>query len=282
MNSIVQENPLGHSRPRQHRESLRRRGRPFAHRHARRHRHAQSRQDRPRRSLSRRAHPRRLRRPAGRPGRRRDLHCDAASGPRRMGDQGGGGRQARALREADGPHRLRGRRDDPCGAQGRHLSRRGLHVPAAPADGTAGRTGQIRRDRRSADDQVELRLRHAGLHAGAPALCQRSCRRRHSRRRRLSGVDGAPDRRSRGGEALRRAGQGGRRGASRPVRRRRMGLGAAHLSGRHCRRGLLQHLARPGQCAAHLRHEGPHRGAGLLVRRRQPRRRPRQDRPDRS
>ena len=53
------------------------------------------------------------------------------------------------------------------------------------------------------------------------------------------------------GKALRRAGQSGRRRASRPVRRRRMGLGAAALSGRHRRRSLLQHLARPGQCAAH-------------------------------
>ena len=45
----------------------------------------------------------------------------------------------------------------------------------------------------------------------------------------------------------------------------------AALSGRHRRRSLLQHLAQPGQCAAHPRHQGPHRGAGLLVRRRQPR-----------
>ena len=73
------------------------------------------------------------------------------------------------------------------------------------------------------------------------------------------------------GQALRRAGQGGGRRASRPVRRRRMGFGAAAVSRRHRRRSLLQHLARPGQCAAHPRHEGPHRGAGLLVRRRQPR-----------
>ena len=53
-----------------------------------------------------------------------------------------------------------------------------------------------------------------------------------------------------------------------------------HFPGRHRRRGLLQHLAQPGQCAAHPRHEGPHRGAGLLVRRRQPRRRAGQDRRD--
>ena len=98
---------------------------------------------------------------ARRPGGRRGLHRDAASEPRRMGDQGGGGRQARAVRKADGAHRLRGRRDDPRGAQGRHLPRRGLHVPPAPADGEAGRAGQIGRDRRRPDDQVELRLRHA-------------------------------------------------------------------------------------------------------------------------
>ena len=60
--------------------------------------------------------------------------ADAASRPRRMGDQGGGGRQACAGRKADGAHRLRGRRDDPCGPQGRHLPRRGLHVPPASAD----------------------------------------------------------------------------------------------------------------------------------------------------
>ena len=44
----------------------------------------------------------------------------------------------------------------------RHLHRRGLHVPAAPADGEAGRAGQVGRDRRGPDDPVELRLRHAG------------------------------------------------------------------------------------------------------------------------
>ena len=82
------------------------------------------------------------------------------------------------------------------------------------------------------------------------------------------------------GQTLRRAGQGRRHRPSRPVRRRRMGLGAAAVSRRHRRRSLLQHLAQPGQCAAHPRHQGPHRGAGLLVRRRQPRGRPRPDRRD--
>ena len=74
------------------------------------------------------------------------------------------------------------------------------------------------------------------------------------------------------GQALCRAGQRGGRGASRPVGRRRMGFGAAAFSRRHRRRSLLQHLARPGQCAAHPRHQGPHRGQGFLVRRRQGRR----------
>ena len=186
-----------------------------------------------------------------------------------MGDQGGGGRQARALRKADGADRLRGRRDDPCGAQGRHLSRRSLHVPPASADAEAGRAGQVGRDRRGQDDQVELRLRHAGLHARAPALRQRSRRRRHSGCRRLSGLDGAADRRGGSRAAVRRSGAGGGHRASRPVRRRRMGVGGAALSRRHRRRGVLQHLAQPGQCAAHPRHQGPHRGQGFLVRRRQ-------------
>ena len=181
------------------------------------------------------------------------------------------------VRKADGPHRLRGRRDDPCGAQGRDLPRRSLHVSLASADREAGRTGQIRCDRRRQDDQVELRLRHAWLHAGAPALCQRSRRRRHSGCRRLPGLDGAPDRWRSSGTAVRRAGPGGRCGASRPVRRRRVGLGAVALSRRHRRRSLLQHLAQPGQRAAHHRNQGPHRGQGFLVRRRQGRRH-RQDR----
>ena len=72
--------------------------------------------------------------------------------------------------------------------------------------------------------------------------------------------------------------QGGGRGASRPVRRRRMGVGGAAVSRRHRRRGFLRDLAQSGQRAAHPRHQGPHRGAGFLVRRRQPRRRRRQDR----
>ena len=194
-----------------------------------------------------------------------------------MGDQGGRGRQARALRKADGAHRLRGRRDDPCGAQGRHLSRRSLHVPAASADRKAGRAGQVGRDRRRQDDQVELRLRHARLHAGAPALRQRTRRRRHPGCRRLSGLDGAADRRG---------------GSGQPFAEPDRVAGTAHLGqsgvdewasallafpGRHRRRSVLQHLAQPGQCAAHRRHQGPHRGQGFLVRRRQGRRH-RQDR----
>ena len=38
------------------------------------------------------------------------------------------------VRKADGADRLRGRRDAPRGPQGRHLRRRGLHVPPASAD----------------------------------------------------------------------------------------------------------------------------------------------------
>ena len=52
-----------------------------------------------------------------------------------------------------------------------------------------------RRDRRGADDQVELRLRDAEVRSRAPALRQRARRRRHPRRRLLPGVDGAADRR---------------------------------------------------------------------------------------
>ena len=61
----------------------------------------------------------------------------------------------------------------------------------------SGAIGEVRHD------PLELRLRHAGLHAGAPALRQRPRRRRHPRCRRLSGVDGAADRRRRGGQAVR-------------------------------------------------------------------------------
>ena len=212
------------------------------------------------------------------PGGRCDLHFDAASEPCRMGDQGGGSRQARALRKADGADRLRGRRDDPCGAQGRHLSRRSLHVPPASADGEAGRAGQVGRHRRSAHDQVELRLRHAALHAGAPALRQRPRRRRHPGRRRLSGLDGAADRRGGGGTSL----------SPNPDKV----VGVAHLGQSgvdewasallHFPGGIVAEVScsislEPGQCAAHPRHEGPHRGQGFLVRRRQGRRH-RQDR----
>ena len=223
-------------------------------------------------TFPRRPHPRRLRGAARRPGGRRGLYRDAASRPCRMGDQGGGSRQARAVRKAAGADRLRGRRDDPCGAQGRHLSRRSLHVPAASADAEAGRAGQVRRHRRGPDDQVELRLRHAGLHAGAPALRQRPRRRRHSRRRRLSGLDGAADCRRGGGQALRSS--------------RTRWSGVAHLgqsgvdewasaraavSQRHRRRGLLRISLNQDNVLRILGTQGPHRGAGLLVRRRQPR-----------
>ena len=57
------------------------------------------------------------------------------------------------------------------------------------------------------------------------------------------------------GRAVRRAGAGGGHRASRPVRRRRMGVGGAALSVRDRRRSILQHLAQPGQCAAHPRHQ---------------------------
>ena len=84
------------------------------------------------------------------------------------------------------------------------------------------------------------------------------------------------------GKPFARARQGRRHRPSRPVRRRRVGLGGAAFPQRHRRRGVLRHLAQPGQRAAHPRHQGPHRGAGLLVRRRQPRRRAGQDRRHRS
>ena len=54
-----------------------------------------------------------------------------------------------------------------------------------------GRADRVWRDRRGPDDPVELRLPDAALHAGAPAVRQRSRRRRHPGCRRLSGLDGA-------------------------------------------------------------------------------------------
>jgi hypothetical protein len=55
------------------------------------------------------------------------------------------------------------------------------------------RTRQKRRHRHRAHHPLQLRLQHGHLQAGAPAVRQRDGRRRHSRRRRLSGFDGAAD-----------------------------------------------------------------------------------------
>ena len=62
--------------------------------------------------------------------------------------------------------------------------------------------------------------------------------------------------------------QGRRHGPSRRERRRRMGGGAAAVPERHPRRMRLRGVAEAGKRAARPRHQGPHRGAGLLVRRR--------------
>ena len=126
-----------------------------------------------------------------------------------------------------------------------------------------------RRDRRGADDQVELRLRHAGLRPGAPALRQRARRRRHPRRRLLPGLDGAADRRRRERQAVPRPGEGRGRGASRRDAASTNGRRRCSRSRRHHRRGLLLGLARAGERAAHPRHRGADRGEGLLVRLRQ-------------
>ena len=96
-------------------------------------------------ALPRRARGGRLRGAARRPGGRGGLYRHAASAPRRVGDQGGRGRQARAGREAARADRARGRRDLPRGAPRRHLHGRGVHVPAASADREAPRA-----DRRAA------------------------------------------------------------------------------------------------------------------------------------
>ena len=82
------------------------------------------------------------------------------------------------------------------------------------------------------------------LHARAPALRQRSRRRRHPRCRRLSGLDGALHRRRRRRQALPRSGQGLRHGASRAGRHRRMVGRRADLRERHHRAGLLRRLRR--------------------------------------
>ena len=132
----------------------------------------------------------------------------------------------------------------------------------------------VGRHRRGADDQVELRLCHAAVHARAPALCQRPRRRRHPRCRRLSGVDGAADRRRGGGQAVRRSGQG--------VRGRRIsgsrGVDEWASAVLQFPGGIVAEVS----CSVSVQQEnvlrilgttGRHRGAGLLVRRRQPRRR---------
>ena len=113
---------------------------------------------------------------ARRSGGRGGLYRHPASAARRMGDQGGRSRQARAGGEALRHDRLGGRRHVPCGAAGGHLHGRSVHVPVPPADREAPRSDRGRHDRRGPDDQVELRLRHAGFRSGAPALFQRDSR----------------------------------------------------------------------------------------------------------
>ena len=103
-----------------------------------------------------------LRGAARRPRGRGDLHRDAAPAARRVGDQGGRGRQARAGREADGalaPTR-------PTRSSTRHR-KAGTFVGEAfmyrlhPQTARLARADPRRRDRRGPDDPVELRLRHA-------------------------------------------------------------------------------------------------------------------------
>ena len=256
MNSHRPKNPLGHHRAGQHRQGLRRRRRPFAHRHAGGHR--------------RRAIPSKPGLAENFPGARildgydallADPEVDAVyiATPHP-------GHAEWAIKAAEaGKHVLV---EKPMALSAFeadamfHAARKaGTFLGEAfmyrlhPQTREAGRTGQVRRHRRSPDDPVELRLRHAGLHAGAPALRQRSRRRRHPRCRRLSGLDGAPDRRRRGRQAVRRSGQGRRRGASRPVAASTNGpRRVLHFPERHRRRGLLRDLAQPGQRAAHPRH----------------------------
>ena len=206
---------------------------------------------------------------ARRSGGRCGLYRHAASAARRMGDQGGRSRQARAGGEALRHDGLGGRRHVPCGAAGGHLHGRSVHVPVPPADREAPRSDRGRHDRRGQDDQVELRLRHAGFRSDAPALFQRDRGRGHPRCRVLSGVDGAAGRGRGGRQAVPRPGEGRGRGAHRAERGRRVGLGGPGLFRRHRRRGLLLGLAAAGQHAADLWHRGADRGGGLLVRLRQ-------------
>ena len=160
------------------------------------------------------------------------------------------------------------------------FARRGLHVPPASADGEAGRAGQIRRDRRGADDQVELRLRHAAASCrstgSSPTISPAAA----------SSMSAAIRSRWRGLIAGAAAGKpfldpvkvagAAHLGA---VRRRRMGGGrAARSRTASSPRSPARSRSTQDNVLRILGTEGPHRGAGLLVRRRQPRGRHRQDR----
>ena len=271
------ETPLGHPRPRHHRPRLRRRARPFATGTlvaigARNPGKAGL-----RRALPRRPHPCRLRRAARRPGGRRGLHRDPAPEHAEW-----------AIKAAEaGKHVLV---EKPMGLTAYeadaiiHAARRAgtfmgeafmyrLHPQTARLlelirDGAIGEVRMI---------QSSFGFAMPRLRPGAPALRQRARRRRHPRRRLLPGVDGAADRRRGRGQAVPRARQGLRHGASRRERRRRMGRGAAAVPERHHRRVRLRGLAEAGERAAGPRHHRPHRGRRLLVRLR-PRGRHRQDR----
>ena len=226
-------------------------------------RHAEPEERRPRRNVPRRAHPRRLPGAARRRASRGGLYRHAASRPRRVGDQGGRGWQARARRKADGADGVRDRRRAARASEGRHVRRRGVHVSPASADGEAWRAHRLRRHRRDPHDPVELRLPDVPLHPGAPALCQRSCRRRHPRCRRLPGFDG-PLRRGRGGrQTVPRSDQGFGHGPLGAGRHRRMVGGRPDFRERHHRSGVLRGLCPARQHAAHPWRHRQHRGAGL-------------------
>ena len=83
------------------------------------------------------------------PRHRRRLHPAAEPPPRRVGGPGGRGRQARAVREAAGADPGRGRPHRGGRGGGPRPRRRGVHVPAPPADprraanwSPAGRSGR--------------------------------------------------------------------------------------------------------------------------------------------
>ncbi len=178
--------------------------------------------------LVRRAHPG----PRGRGG----LQPAAQPSARADLDRGGGGRQARAVREAGGALRRRGRKADRGARSRRRAGAGGVHgaLPSAMAAGAgAGTRG---RDRRAARGPGQLRLHER--RSGERAQPGRDRRRRAVRHRLLS------DRH----RALPVRGGAGARGEPDRLRSRLPDRSAGHASCSSSRPGRRCSTARPSSC----------------------------------